>query len=280
MKRFIKLFDFQLLLWIVIVIYLGIILFPLVQLFLTSLKTQKDVYRLPITWLPKEKIYLKNYSKAFLRRNFSRYTINSVMIVTGVLAICLTFGSLAAYGFARFKFPGQNLLLLLIIGARFIAPVALVVPFFVLAFRVGLYNTHIALILANTYMNLPFFIIILKQSMGQIPESILDSAKVDGCSELGVFFRIALPLSKPGLVAGSIFAFIFTWNEFLFASTLTSTDFAKPLTVGITEFIGDRTIDWGALSAGGIISMIPTFIFILLFQKYIVRGILAGAVKK
>lgn len=267
-------------LWLLIIIYLFSILFPVGFLFLTSLKTTSEIYKLPINWIPREKVDVQNYYEAFIKRNFTQYTFNSFIIVAGVLLICFSLGSLAAYGFARYQFPGQNLLLLILIGARMVAPVALVIPFFVIFYRLNLMNTKIALILANTYMNLPFYILIVKQTMEQIPKDVLDSARVDGCSELKVFSRVVLPLSKAGLAAGGIFAFIFSWNEFLFASILTSTNFAKPLTVGITEFLGDRTISWGPLSAGGIIAMIPSLVFILIFQNYIIKGIMAGAVKE
>jgi len=269
----------RILLWGILLLYLLTILLSVVWLFLTSLKTDKDIYRLPVIWLPKEKVDIQNYVEAFFRRNFTRFTLNSFLITGGVFLICLTFGSLAAYGLARFRFPGKNMLLFLIIGARFVAPVALVLPFFLIAYNLRLLNTHWALILADSYMNLPFFILILSRSMEQIPRDVTDSAKIDGCSEIDVFFRIVLPLSKAGLAAGAVFTFVFTWNEFLFASTLTSTDFAKPLTVGITEFIGDRTIEWGPLSAGGIFSMIPTLVFILFLQRHIIKGVMAGAVK-
>ncbi|WP_280586135.1 carbohydrate ABC transporter permease [Halorubrum sp. Boch-26] len=268
-------------------IYVVVIWFPIYYIFITSIKPSSEVLSVPITFIPQQPT-VQNYVDIFANRPFEHYTFNSVIVATTTTVICVTLGTLTGYSFSRFDFFGNKTLLLSIVGARMIPPIALIVPFFQImsnppligGFTGSLYDTRVALILTYTFFNLPFAVWIMKNYFDGVPESLDEQAKIDGCSTWEAFFKIILPMAKPGIAATAILAFIFSWNEFVFALVLTSSEVSQTLPIAVSLFVADDFVDWAHLAAGGIIAALPGILFGLFFQQYIVSGLTQGAVKE
>lgn len=263
---------------VVLVIYFTINLFPIYWIFVTSIKTNEEVYTPNPVFVPKDPT-LENYTEIYTTRPYMRYTYNTIVISVGATAACILFGSFASYGFSRFKFSGNRVLRYIFLASRIFPPISLITPLFMIVGWVGLYNTITAQIIVNTYMWLPFFIWINISFFDSIPKELDQAAQIDGCTRMQSYFRVALPLSMPGIAASSIIAFLGTWNEFLYNLILAPTKNAKNLSVGASDFIADMFVSWNQMSAGAIIACIPAFIFVIFFQKYIVTGLTSGSVK-
>lgn len=261
-----------------LLVYFIVNLFPVYWIFITSLKTDSEIYRPQPTFIP-QKPTLENYARIFTTRPYLKYTMNTILIAVGSTATCIAFGVLAAYGFSRFKFSGNRTLRYLFLSSRVFPPISLIIPIFMMAGWVGLYDTIAAQIFVNTYMWLPFFIWINIGFFDSIPREIDQAAQIDGCGRMQAFFKVALPLSVPGIAASSIIAFLGTWNEFLYNLILGPTPASKNLSVGASDFIADMFVSWNQMAAGAIISCLPAFIFVIFFQRYIISGLTAGSVK-
>jgi multiple sugar transport system permease protein len=197
-----------------------------------------------------------------------------------VTAVCLTAGTMAAYGFSAFgRRRAIRSMFGLIVGSRMIPPVCLIVPYALIFSRTGLTDTPLGLILACTSFQLPFAIWVMKSSFDTIPRELDEAAKIDGCDTISSFYHVSLPIARSGIATGGIMAFLFTWNEFVFAALLTRTAASKTLPIGITDFQMDDYIQWNLLAAAVICSVLPALLFIALFQKNIMSGAIAGAVK-
>jgi len=264
--------------WLFLGIYLSINLLPILWLLSTSIKPDALANAYPPTLIPWP-ITFEAYSDALEKFSFAANLRNSLIIALGSTAISGGLGVLAAYSFSRFRFPGDRLLMILALVARMVAPIALVVPFLILARYLSLFNSKLVLIIANTYLNLPFVIWLMKGFLDGISTDLDDAALIDGCNHLQAMYKVILPLALPGLAATLILVFLFSWNEFLFAWALTSNLDAEPLTVGLKDVVGEQTVLWSLLSAAGVFTMLPAIIFALLFQRYIVSGLATGAVK-
>ncbi|MDS0261635.1 carbohydrate ABC transporter permease [Haloarcula sp. S1CR25-12] len=268
-------------------IYLVVIWFPIYYIFITSLKPTSEVLSLPITFFPRDPT-VQNYVDIFTNRPFEFYTMNSMIVAITTTIVCVTLGTLTGYSFSRHDFMGNKTLLLSIVGARMIPPIALIVPFFQImssppligGLTGSLYDTRLALILTYTFFNLPFAVWIMKNYFDGVPESLDEQARIDGCSRWEAFFKIILPMAKPGIAATAILAFIFSWNEFVFALVLTSSESAQTLPIAVSLFVADDFVDWAHLAAGGMIAALPGILFGLFFQQYIVSGLTQGAVKE
>lgn len=268
-------------------LYVLVLWLPIYYFFITSVKTTGEVLSIPVTFYPHQPT-LNNYISIFENRPFVRYTWNSLFVATTTTVICVVLGTLSGYSFSRYDFPGSDSLLLSIVGARMIPPIALIVPIFAIMtqppligrFTGGLFDTKLALILTYTFFNLPFCVWIMKNYFDGIPSSLDEQAKVDGCSTWEAFLKIILPVAKPGIAATAILAFIFSWNEFVFALLLTSSEQSQTLPIAVSLFVDDDHVLWGRLAAGGMIAALPGLIFGLFFQRYIVSGLTQGAVKE
>lgn len=273
--------------YLLLALYVAVIWFPIYFIFITSIKPTSEVLSLPITFVPNQPT-IENYVAIFQTRPFEKYTLNSLIVATTTTIIAVSIGTLSGYSFSRFDFMGNKSLLLSIIGARMIPPIALIVPFFEImsdppligGITGSLYDTRIALILTYTFFNLPFAVWILKNYFDGIPQSLDEQAQVDGASRWEGFFKIILPVAKPGIAAAAILTFIFSWNEFVFALVLTSSEASQTLPIAVSLFVADDFIDWAHLAAGGMIAALPGILFGLYFQQYIVSGLTQGAVKE
>jgi multiple sugar transport system permease protein len=271
-------FSSSWLLWIAVVLIMIFCLFPFYWLINTSLKTGGD--------LSTGSIYpphpnLDNYSSIFRNSDFTHALRSSAIISFATTTIALVIGSFAAYALARLRFPMKFLLLAVILSITTFPPIAIAAPVFKLWTDLGLYNTYLGLILPDLTFTLPLTIYILTSFFRDIPRELEEAALVDGATYFQSFRKVVLPLAAPGLVTAGLLAFIFVWNEFLFAITLTSSASVRPVPAAIAFFTGSSQfeIPLGTISAASVVVTVPLIVLVLIFQKRIVAGLTAGAVK-
>jgi multiple sugar transport system permease protein len=253
-------------------------LFPFAWIVVSSLKDLSETFRIPPIWLP-HRPTLQNFVAVLTLRSFGRYFLNSLIVSGATTSLSIILASLAGYGFSRFKFPGARALMVGVLAAQMFPGLVLIIPVFTLASRVHLLNTYFVLILAYTSFSLPFCVWMMKGFFDGIPQELDEAAVIDGCTSMGVFMRVALPLSLPGLVATAMFSFLVAWNEFLFGVVLATRENMYVVTVGIASTIGEFQIRWNELMASAVLATLPTLILYSLMERHLVRGLSAGAVK-
>jgi ABC-type glycerol-3-phosphate transport system permease component len=231
-----------------------------------------------VTYLPNPPTF-DNYFELFNKVPFGLYFRNSTIIATGNMLLTLVVASLGAYGFVRFRFAGRSSFLVAMLVAYTIPSVVLLVPLLVIFRTYGLNNTHLGMILAEATHSAPFVLLLMINYFSTLPRELEEAAQVDGCGRLKTLWRIVIPLSVPGLVAGGLLAFIMTWNNFLFAFLLTSTTEVKTLPVIMRQFALGEPAVWGVSTAGALLSTLPIALIFLLFQRMLMSGLAAGAVK-
>jgi multiple sugar transport system permease protein len=253
-------------------------IFPLVWLVITSLRVPADIFAVPVRIIPSSITY-KQYVNVFTQYNLAGYLWNTVVvsIVTVVLVTLLAIP--CAYAMARIRLPGHRVILSLLLIMRMIPVVALAIPLFAVFANLGMLDTLSSLILAHTAAKLPVAIWLLIGFVQDVPKEIEESAQMDGASTLRILIEIVTPLIAPGVGAAAVITFLFTWNDLLIALTLASSENAQTLPVGLTNFVSQYGIDWGAMSAAGVLMVIPTLIFVWFAQGLLVKGLVAGAVR-
>jgi ABC-type glycerol-3-phosphate transport system permease component len=222
---------------------------------------------------------LNNYADLLENTPYLLYFRNSVIIATGNMFLTLLVASLGAYGFVRFRFVGRSTVLIAVLVAYTIPSVVLLVPLLVIFRSYGLVNTHLGMILAEATHSAPFVLLLMINYFSTLPRELEEAAQVDGCGRLGTLWRIMLPLSVPGLVAGGLLAFIMTWNNFLFAFLFTTTNAVKTLPVMMRLFAMGEPAVWGTSAAGAVLTTLPVALIFLLFQRMLMSGLAAGAIK-
>ncbi|MCJ7689551.1 MAG: carbohydrate ABC transporter permease [Clostridiaceae bacterium] len=252
--------------------------FPIIWILITSIKPVKEIVTLPITYIPNHPT-LENYKNILKTTNFPVYFKNS-MIVSSTSAIVTSIITVfAGYSLARFKFAGKKLTLLIFLATQMVPVVAIIIPIFLLFSKLKLINNLLGLVIIYTVLNIPFCTLMIKGFFEKIPYSLEEAAMIDGCSRVGALIRIILPVMKPGIIATFVFAFIGAWNELFFNTIFISREALKTLPTGINAFIGKYDINWGMMTAGSVIALIPIFIMFGIIQKYLVAGMTAGSVK-
>lgn len=278
----------------ILILWALITLFPIVWVFTSSVKTPEQIFELPPAWifqptphnfevvlgltLPTELETVTAEAAGQIDTKFPRYLLNSVIVAIGSTVLSLVIGVPAAYSLARHKMRGREMMLTGLILTRLVPPITVVIPIYILMRSLRFLDTYQGLILVYLAFNLPFTIWIMRGFFLDIPVDLEEAALVDGSSRYGAFVRIALPLVAPGLATTAIFSIIFSWNEFLFASILT-TENARTITPSISTFITDKAILWGRLYAAAAIVLLPVMIFAMLVQKQLGRGVTSGAIK-
>lgn len=259
---------------------------PVAWLVISSISSRAELLSTPIHWIPQNPTFQNYFNILFPSEGVSevaktfRITLgNSLLVATSVTVIALVFGSLASYAMVRLNFPFRKSLLVGILGTRMIPEISLVIPLYLFATRVGLYNKPGILIITYLSFALPFAIWLMAAFFQSVPVELEDAARIDGCSRLETFVKIILPVSTPGLVSTGLFVFLTAWDEFFFALIMTSTVAAKTVPVAIAEFTGRYVVDIGGMMTGGVLAAIPPVLLSLIFQRYIVSGLTAGAVK-
>jgi multiple sugar transport system permease protein len=251
-------------------------IFPIVYLLLTSFKQPELTFSIPPVWIFQPT--LKNYQDVFVEGTFIKYFFNSVIVALGTTSIAIALGTFAAYGFARFRLRGGFYLRMSVLIPQMLPPITIIVPLYVLFNGMKLTDTRTALIISYLTFTIPLATWMMIGFFEDVPAELEESAMIDGCSRLEALFRINLPIVAPGLAATAILAFLYCWNEFLYAVILTGRD-ARTLPVTITSFMTNKAILWGRIAASGSLVLVPVLIFALLAQRYLVRGLSRGAIK-
>lgn len=267
--------------YVVVLAFVVFEVFPVYWMISTSFKSRWDAFRLPPVWFfqPTLEHYVTILSgKGWSSTPITPLLINSIIVAGSSSVLALLCGSLAAYGLSRFPTRYGKHLAMWILSTRMFPPVAVAIPVFLMMSNLGLIDTYWALIIPYSAFNISFVVWMMRSFFDQIPVELEQAAMIDGCSRLGAFFRIVLPLTLPGLVATGVFVLIFSWNEFLFALILTRTA-AKTAPVAIADFVTLYGIQWGQLTAYATLISAPIIILGLLFQRYIVKGLTLGAVQ-
>jgi multiple sugar transport system permease protein len=258
---------------------LAFAIIPLLWMILTSLKTNREITQ--DTSLIPESLTTANYISLFSGREFGAYLTNSIIVTSVSVAIALILGTQAAYVLARFRLRGgvERYVGFSLLMVRLLPPIVIIIPIFLVAQQLGLLNTQLSLIVVYAAFNVTIVVWMMESFFREIPVDLEEAAMVDGDTRFTAFRRIVLPLAAPGLVATGIFAMITTYNEFLFALVLTSTPAAETMPIGAATLIGRINVDWGAMSAAGVVGALPIVIFSIFVQKHLVRGLTMGAVK-
>jgi multiple sugar transport system permease protein len=262
---------------LILAVVLAWTMFPILWQTITSVKPDTDLVQLP-PLLPLHPT-LDHYEALFQQHPFSRVLFNSFMVAVLTTLAALTLGMLAAFPLARLPVRGKPLVLGLVLGCSMFPAIVTVGPLFMIIRALGLRDTWWALLISHTTFALPLTIWVLTNFLRELPEDLYRAARVDGCSPWQAFTRILLPLCRPGLTAAGILAFLFSWTEFLYAFTFTATEASRTVPVAIVLFPGLHEIRWGEIAAASIVVTLPVLVLVLLFHRYIVSGLTAGAVK-
>ena len=254
-----------------------IILLPFMWMFSVSVKPETEPFAIPARLWPLSPT-IENYKTA-LYPEFIRYGINSVIVSILTIIVSITTGLMAAYGFTRLNFPGRRTLLVAIILAQMFPVATMIIPIYQIARVAGLINTYPALVLAYLTITLPVAVWMLTGFIRSIPPELEESAMVDGCTRIGAFWRVVVPLARPGIVATAVWIAIVTWQEFIFALAFTTSRDMRTIPVGILDFVGQFGTQYGAIMAGSVIVSAPILLLFFFLQRYFVAGLTAGAVK-
>ncbi|SHO61751.1 multiple sugar transport system permease protein [Pseudoxanthobacter soli DSM 19599] len=250
---------------------------PFAWMVLTSLTPSAEIAASGVSLSPSG-WSLDNYVRLFEQTSFLKNMLDSLIVAGGTMIVGLAVAVSAAYAFSRFRFVGRRFLMLQFLLINMFPVVLLILPLFVLMRRLGLLDTHFALILANATVAIPFAVWMLTSYVGAIPKSLDEAAMTDGCSRLTTLRRIVLPLMMPGIISTGIYIFITAWNEYLYALTLGGRN-VRTVTVAIQTLIGEYQIEWGLLAAGAVVGALPATLLFLIVQRRLIGGLTQGAVK-
>jgi len=256
-----------------LVLFFVAFMFPFAWMIISSFKTQAEILTMPPKWIFTPTF--KNFVEVFEGQEFLMYMLNSFLIAVGATLAALVLGLPAAYAIARRRMPSLGFTILV---ARIVPGITFLIPWFMLFSRLKMVDTLPALILTHMLVTMPFVVWVMIPFFEGIPGDLIDAARVDGCTEQYAFMRVVLPISGPGIITGSIMAFVFSWNNFMFSMILTGVH-TKTLPVAIFNFLSYSEVNWGGLMAAAVIITLPVLVLALVTQKYIVRGLTAGAVK-
>lgn len=273
-NRFLK----NIIIYIILVFGAIIAIIPFLYMLSTSLKDQIFVFEIPPRLIPKDPV-IQNYVVAWNAGGFKQYFFNSLIVAISTVVLTLLFSSMLAYVFARFKFPGNNILFYSLLITLMIPTIVYIIPEFILMKRLHLLNSLFGLILVYTSAQLPLHTFLLKGFFAEIPKELEDAAKIDGCNIIRMYWQIMLPLAKPALATLCIFSFLFSWDEFIVALTMINDVNKRTLPVGLMMFHGQYITKWGLVFAASIIAIFPTIAVFIIFQRHFVKGIITSGLK-
>ncbi|MBK7471874.1 MAG: carbohydrate ABC transporter permease [Burkholderiales bacterium] len=264
--------------WLAAIIVVVNGFFPAVWILFTSLKTESELLRFPITYIPTDPT-LQNYYQAFTEQPLLRFIFNSMVVAGASTVLTVTIAALAAYALTRLRMPGRNLIMACLLAVSMFPLISLMVPLFKVMRDLGLLNTYFALILPYTVLSLPVCTLVMASFFQDISPDLEAAAMVDGCTRVGALFKVVLPLAAPGVFTAAILAFVNAWDEFLLALTFMSRASMRTLSVGITLYQGEFAFPWPLISAALIVAIVPICILIALFQERVVGGLTSGGLK-
>jgi len=237
-----------------------------------------DIHRMPPSWLPRQATFA-NYATAVFDARFGQYLMNTLLVMTASLALSTVLALHAAWATVRFRFAGREGLLLLMWATIMIPGIAVIVPLYMASVDLGLYDTLWALIIVYSAWLVPTLVWLLRGFIAAIPAELEEAARIDGCSRVGAFWRVTVPLLRPGLLAAGVLVFVMIWNEFLIGYSLTLSDQNRMIQVGIYYFMTETGVEYGPLTAAAIASIVPIAVLYALLQRAFIQGLTGGAVK-
>jgi multiple sugar transport system permease protein len=261
--------------WIAIVFVATLILTPFLWSLSTSLKVEQDVLAFPPQFIP-WRATLENYREV-LTGGFPRYLWNSFIVSSCTVLVVLVVSIHAGYAVARYDFPGKSLMLFFILAGMAMGELATVLPLYFFASNLHIVDTYLVLVIANSAFIAPLGIWFMQGYFRSIPPQMEEAALIDGTGRLGALYRIVLPSAAPGLVTVSLISFVASWNEFILALVLTSSGGMRTVPVGVHLYMTDYGVQWGNITAAGILSIVPILVLFLLLQKHFLRGLTAGS---
>ncbi|MDR7241573.1 carbohydrate ABC transporter permease [Priestia megaterium] len=259
-----------------LIVYFIVIAYPLLWMIISSFKSTDEIFThswsMPHTWL------IENYVTAW-KSGISSYFLNSVIVTSASCFLTVLVSALGAYGLSRFEFQGKAFVLIICLGGLMLSPQVSLIPLYSIIQKLGIYNTHLALILPYVAYRIPLTILLIRAYFLSIPKELEEAARLDGCTSFGILFRIFIPMSTPILLTTTILTAYYTWNEFMFAIIFIDDDSLRTIPAGLMQFRDALQTDWGVLLAGLTISAAPIVMLFLFMQKYFIRGIANGSVK-
>lgn len=281
-RKKLKRWTFYLVKSLLAIVIVVLVLFPLAWLFVTAIKTNAEAQQIPVTWIPRNptlKPILKTWFESGYATDWIRYFLNTLK-VTLITAISVVFiSTLAGYGLARFKLRGKSAFLTFFLLAQFFWGPVLMIPVFVLLSRIGLYDTHLGLILVYIAFQTPLTTWLSYSNFQDLPLELEEAALVDGATQLGAFLKVTVPISKINMITIGIMSFLLSWSEYPFAITLLESRSKYTASVGLAQFISAINIYWNQMAAASLIISIPVLIILFFAQRYFVKGMTAGALK-
>jgi len=253
------------------------VFFPFLWMAITSLKTAPEIQRVPLQISPDHWLNLSNYQDLFRRAPFLRYLLNSAIIASTAAVSSLVVSSLAGYGFAKFRFPGRDAFFLAIIGILMVPFQSIAVPLYMWVSRLGLVDTYLGIVAPDLVS--VFGVFLMRQSIEMIPNDYIDAARIDGCGELGIFFRVVLPSVKPAMATLLIIKFMWSWNELFWPLIVVNSPTMRVVTLGLTGFTNMYFIEYNLLTAAAVISVLPIIIIFLTLQRWVVQAVVMSGLK-
>lgn len=262
------------------ILLLCLLLFPLYWILVTSLKTEQEIFRVPPTLWP-QTLNTLSYQAQLNAGDFNMFQSfgNSLIISLGCTMICVLLSVPASYGIARYRFKGKKWVVLSFLVTQMLPVSVLLTPMFMMFRDAKLLGSHMAPILADATIGIPFSILILKNYFSSIPAELEDAAWIDGCNRFTSFLRIFVPIAVPGIIVCAIFSFLYAWGDLAYGMTFIQEQATRPITAGIFNFLGQYGTKWSYLTAFAVVTIIPVALIFLFMQKYIISGLTSGAVK-
>jgi multiple sugar transport system permease protein len=271
----------KIIIYFFLMLTMAFFLFPFYWIVITSIQPKDQLYAPTPNFIPKN-VNLEHYKNILGagKVNIAIALKNSLIVALSVTVVCIVFGNFAAYAFARLRFKGANILFVALIFAQMLPPVALLIPFYLIFKQVGLTNTLQGLVIMQTSWLLPIVTWILYSYFKTIPKDLEDSARIDGASKVGALIRIIVPVSLPGIVSSGVICFVFSMGEFMGAMAIVNVTRFHTLPLALAQFVTKYSIQYGNITASAVLAVIFPVAFVLIFQRYIIKGLTAGAVKE
>ncbi len=258
--------------------FLLLILLPFAVMIVTSLKVKSATITFPPSWIPRPAVW-RNYIDMFAAIPLARLFFNTAVIAGGTTILVLLTALPASYALCRFDLPGGSAIMFLILITQMFAPATMLIALYRMVAGLHLIDRYFVLIVVDSAFILPFCIWLLVSFLKRVPSEVFDAALIDGASDLAAAFQIVIPIAKPGIVTMVIYAFIFAWNEFIFAMTLLTSYQKRVLNIGIFAFAGKWDVQWNYLLGAALLSTIPVLVLFLIIEKHLTKGVTAGAIK-
>jgi ABC-type glycerol-3-phosphate transport system permease component len=252
--------------------------FPIVWALSTSLKAPADIVSYPPNWIPSP-ISLEHYAQVLGGSHMPRYFGNSLLVALATILLTLVVASHGAYAAARHEFPAKNFLLFLVLATVMIPGIAVLVPLYMIMSQIGLHDTYWSLVLIYSAWQVPTVLWLMRGFFESIPRDLEEAALIDGCGPLQAFYRVIAPLTRPGLAASAVVVFVYVWNEFIIALTMTASDEMRLVPVGLYYYISAWGVEWGKLMAAVCVALLPAVALFAILQRNFIQGLTSGSTK-